>query len=672
MAGKLPTGGMSKAKPSMPKASTPSAPTQSAPKAAPTSAPQTNNNQSSSAASKTIETVKDNTQQQNPNPNSNANQNQGQNGEGPKPGTKVAPGKVVNEKGEVENSATREMLDAGVNIASLFTGGAAGAAKQAGAQAAKQAGAQAAKQAGANAAKQAGANAAKQGAKNAAQSGAKSAAQSAAKTPKGAGSGNKDLLKKMPGGGGGIKGKVADMAMQKVGSKIEEGMGKAADQLEKNPALKKIAEKNKDEFKAVNKAFDAVGKAKSGDISGVKDAAKDAAKSAAKSFVKKIKMKILLYAGIGILAFILGYFIVQVVILPFEYGYVKMNDFIDMVGDGITNAWEWLIGADENEEEALKSIVGDIPGWESLSTNRKRILAAAALAVGAPYKNNGRPTSATIDGIKGGIDGGGLAEWLIWNISGSDPGYLNGQAIMNSSAFESISEANLKPGDFGVNGSDVGIYMGNSIWVHVDPLQGVIRGTYNGFTQFYRYKGIDGTTIVTPNNPEVISEQPTGKMKDIYPNGIPASREEIMKDIITVSVPITTKSGNKTNANVQLHKKVADQVKSVLQKTQNSGFVVYEVQGLRDWNRCVKDSGGKTSKMSQHCFGLAVDINVNENYCVYPNGKVDAGSYWRPGSDPYSIPKNGVLVNSFKGIGWGWGGDWSSKKDYMHFSYTGK
>lgn len=157
----------------------------------------------------------------------------------------------------------------------------------------------------------------------------------------------------------------------------------------------------------------------------------------------------------------------------------------------------------------------------------------------------------------------------------------------------------------------------------------------------------------------------TGKLKDIFPDGVPTTQNEIRKYLITIEVPITTKSGAKTTTKVTVHKAIAEDLKQVLQKAQDAGFKVYEVQGF-SW----RNISGK-STISQHALGLAVDINVNENYCVYPNGKVDAGSFWDPAKSEYSIPKNGTLVNAFKSIGWGWGGNWSSKKDYMHFSYTG-
>ncbi len=158
----------------------------------------------------------------------------------------------------------------------------------------------------------------------------------------------------------------------------------------------------------------------------------------------------------------------------------------------------------------------------------------------------------------------------------------------------------------------------------------------------------------------------TGKLEDVFPNGIPTTQEGIRKYLTTVQVPITRKDGTKTTAPVTIHKDVAQDLKNVLQKAQDAGFKVYSIGGF-SWRNVAH-----SSKMSQHALGLAVDINVTENYCVYPStGQIDAGSFWDPSRSEYSIPKDGVLVKAFKSIGWGWGGDWKSKKDYMHFSFTG-
>ncbi|MBB4742435.1 hypothetical protein BJY16_005894 [Actinoplanes octamycinicus] len=82
---------------------------------------------------------------------------------------------------------------------------------------------------------------------------------------------------------------------------------------------------------------------------------------------------------------------------------------------------------------------------------------------------------------------------------------------------------------------------------------------------------------------------------------------------------------------------------------------------------------GRTS-WSQHSYGLAVDINPFQN--PYHRGKVVlpelATSYLdRDDVRPGMIEPDGPVVRAFAAIGWKWGGDYRSLKDFMHFSATG-
>lgn len=76
---------------------------------------------------------------------------------------------------------------------------------------------------------------------------------------------------------------------------------------------------------------------------------------------------------------------------------------------------------------------------------------------------------------------------------------------------------------------------------------------------------------------------------------------------------------------------------------------------------------------SDHNYGTAIDLNYNENYCVYASGTV-VGSFYDPAGSVYSFPKDGIVVQTFAKYGWLWGGNaWvSGTRDYMHFSYLGK
>jgi len=81
-----------------------------------------------------------------------------------------------------------------------------------------------------------------------------------------------------------------------------------------------------------------------------------------------------------------------------------------------------------------------------------------------------------------------------------------------------------------------------------------------------------------------------------------------------------------------------------------------------------------TSIWSQHAYGLAVDLNPLENPEVQ-NGTVDppAAAAWadRSRTSPAMIKAGDAAWQAFHAIGWTWGGDWTTPKDYMHFSANG-
>lgn len=160
------------------------------------------------------------------------------------------------------------------------------------------------------------------------------------------------------------------------------------------------------------------------------------------------------------------------------------------------------------------------------------------------------------------------------------------------------------------------------------------------------------------------------KVAYLFPNGIPQNEAELMPYLTTINVPATSKSGNKFMIGVQVHKAIAQDVYNACYAAQQEGFRVYEIGGYGSWRW--NDNAGKAGGLphSQHCYGLAVDINSTENG-QFKNGKPTGNWFYAPGSNPYSIQPNSALVQTFKAAGWGWGGDWTSSKDYMHFSFCG-
>lgn len=88
---------------------------------------------------------------------------------------------------------------------------------------------------------------------------------------------------------------------------------------------------------------------------------------------------------------------------------------------------------------------------------------------------------------------------------------------------------------------------------------------------------------------------------------------------------------------------------------------------------CRSVTGG--SRFSEHAYGLAIDINpfhnpYHRNDAVIP---ALASSYLErsqplPGMIVPGDPAGDAVIAAFADIGWAWGGNWSSLKDYQHFA----
>jgi hypothetical protein len=84
---------------------------------------------------------------------------------------------------------------------------------------------------------------------------------------------------------------------------------------------------------------------------------------------------------------------------------------------------------------------------------------------------------------------------------------------------------------------------------------------------------------------------------------------------------------------------------------------------------------GQPGVWSQHAYGRAIDVNPVENPYVWSGGV----SPWN--GAPYvdrSDRRRGMIFHgdavwwAFRTRSWEWGGDWTSVKDYQHFSRNGR
>lgn len=84
-----------------------------------------------------------------------------------------------------------------------------------------------------------------------------------------------------------------------------------------------------------------------------------------------------------------------------------------------------------------------------------------------------------------------------------------------------------------------------------------------------------------------------------------------------------------------------------------------------------------TDKLSNHAYGLAIDINPLINPCIRQGSGTAAEEQsvyaqrdmtkCRGAYKAYMIQKGDYIYRLFQKHGFSWGGDWSSVKDYQHF-----
>jgi len=132
----------------------------------------------------------------------------------------------------------------------------------------------------------------------------------------------------------------------------------------------------------------------------------------------------------------------------------------------------------------------------------------------------------------------------------------------------------------------------------------------------------------------------------------------------------------------------ADRVRSALERVRASGaFDLKTVTGYRPGRTRGRVVDGRRTRLSNHSFGTAIDVNARHNG-LYGDCRLDApprvakdiarcklrmGGTWDPARRPrLTVVRDGPVYRELTRF-WRWGGDLPGKlKDFMHFSVTGE
>ena len=137
---------------------------------------------------------------------------------------------------------------------------------------------------------------------------------------------------------------------------------------------------------------------------------------------------------------------------------------------------------------------------------------------------------------------------------------------------------------------------------------------------------------------------------------------------------------------IMVHKNIAEKVVNVFQELFDRKFAIHSLKLIQEFegNDILSMEANNssafnfrkianTNKVSQHSYGIAIDINPVQNPYIKNNNEI---IIIQPQSGKDFLDRTNIrsgmveeIVDLFKDHGFNWGGDWTSLKDYQHFEY---
>jgi poly-gamma-glutamate synthesis protein (capsule biosynthesis protein) len=165
-----------------------------------------------------------------------------------------------------------------------------------------------------------------------------------------------------------------------------------------------------------------------------------------------------------------------------------------------------------------------------------------------------------------------------------------------------------------------------------------------------------------------------------------------LKDLRYLRLPYVGFDGRVRSGEMVVHKDFAEEVTEVFERLYDTRWPIRRMRLVDDYwgdderSMAANNTSGYNCRRvagshawSAHAYGAAIDINPVQNPYVI------GSSVWPPAGRRFvAIDRSGltrvppgviragdVVVQSFTRIGWEWGGEWSTSKDYQHFSTDG-
>ena len=159
-------------------------------------------------------------------------------------------------------------------------------------------------------------------------------------------------------------------------------------------------------------------------------------------------------------------------------------------------------------------------------------------------------------------------------------------------------------------------------------------------------------------------------------------------DLRLLEISYRDLAGGIRSGELVVHEDVAEAVGSVFRSLYDAAFPIALVETVDKYGsddarvmaanvtsayNCRLTTGGTT--FSEHAYGRAIDLNPVQNPYVRDSSvEPPAGRAYLDRSDvrPGMVLPGEAVVRAFAAVGWEWGGDFRTLRDYQHFSQTGR
>lgn len=158
-----------------------------------------------------------------------------------------------------------------------------------------------------------------------------------------------------------------------------------------------------------------------------------------------------------------------------------------------------------------------------------------------------------------------------------------------------------------------------------------------------------------------------------------AAPDEIKNNLALIDVYYYSSDNKIHKGQLLIHHLLAGDIKEIFDLILSKKFSIEKVIPIvkYDWSDELSMIDNNTSsfnyrlvagtkKISNHAYGLAIDINPKLNPYIKGNHISPEGAKYNS-KIPGTITFDSFIVKAFKDRGWTWGGDWLTRKDYQHF-----